>query len=400
MLAQVPRGNEQLNTDQFSIVLDDNTYTNKTWAEVSGISVQEIHIMEVEFLSNMRYTLYVSDKEWDAWHVKLGRFWSYFDKASRKSADPDARGRGYDTPNLGMSSTLPSPPGSNHTSPPYAANQPSGYPGLPHPLSIPPYLPPSNPSPTTLADLRSLARKRSRDDDPYEPPAKRQTLSSSFPSNSSSATATPSTIRGNNVTAPKLPMPNFTISTNPASGPHNPSLSTQLPPPNKSSTGSTTESVRWPRNGHLPSLPHSSPFGPPSSVNSMSSSDWPFRQSPFGTGSATPSPTSYQFPHSQHTPTHLSPSGLPAPRHSPYKPVRSVNTLLVPPPSASLHRMSDSLGYDQMHYQPLGKPFSERRTGTLPYVDSWAQPPHLQHIYLPQPTLSSGQQLGSQLKFR
>lgn len=31
------------------LVLDDNTYTNKTWAEVSGISVQEIHIMEVEF---------------------------------------------------------------------------------------------------------------------------------------------------------------------------------------------------------------------------------------------------------------------------------------------------------------------------------------------------------------
>jgi len=34
--------------------LDDNTYTNKTWAEVSGIIVGEIHIMEVEFLSNMK----------------------------------------------------------------------------------------------------------------------------------------------------------------------------------------------------------------------------------------------------------------------------------------------------------------------------------------------------------
>jgi hypothetical protein len=38
--------------------LDDNTYTNKTWAEVSGISVAEVHIMEVEFLSNMKYALF------------------------------------------------------------------------------------------------------------------------------------------------------------------------------------------------------------------------------------------------------------------------------------------------------------------------------------------------------
>ncbi|KAI5788828.1 cyclin PHO80-like protein, partial [Pyronema domesticum] len=47
--------------------LDDNTYTNKTWADVSGISVQEIHIMEVEFLSNMRYSLYVPESEWSSW---------------------------------------------------------------------------------------------------------------------------------------------------------------------------------------------------------------------------------------------------------------------------------------------------------------------------------------------
>ncbi|KAL9590981.1 MAG: hypothetical protein Q9203_000177 [Teloschistes exilis] len=65
--------------------LDDNTYTNKTWAEVSGISVQEIHIMEVEFLSNMRYTLYASENEWRAWHVKLGKFWNAL---SQWASDP------------------------------------------------------------------------------------------------------------------------------------------------------------------------------------------------------------------------------------------------------------------------------------------------------------------------
>jgi hypothetical protein len=58
--------------------LDDNTYTNKTWAEVSGISVAEVHIMEVEFLSNMKYALFTSAEEWSQWQNRLGRFASLF----------------------------------------------------------------------------------------------------------------------------------------------------------------------------------------------------------------------------------------------------------------------------------------------------------------------------------
>ncbi|KAL1837363.1 hypothetical protein VTJ49DRAFT_3958 [Mycothermus thermophilus] len=54
--------------------LDDNTYTNKTWADVSGISVNEIHVMEVEFLSNMRYSLLVSAQEWEQWLDRLRKF--------------------------------------------------------------------------------------------------------------------------------------------------------------------------------------------------------------------------------------------------------------------------------------------------------------------------------------
>ncbi|KAJ9150751.1 hypothetical protein NKR23_g3538 [Pleurostoma richardsiae] len=61
--------------------LDDNTYTNKTWAEVSGISVQEIHVMEVEFLSNMRYSLLASKEEWEQWLVKLAGYWEYCKRA-------------------------------------------------------------------------------------------------------------------------------------------------------------------------------------------------------------------------------------------------------------------------------------------------------------------------------
>ncbi len=58
-------------------VLDDNTYTNKTWAEVSGISVTEIHVMEVEFLSNMRYSLLASAEQWEDWQIKLRKYYSY-----------------------------------------------------------------------------------------------------------------------------------------------------------------------------------------------------------------------------------------------------------------------------------------------------------------------------------
>lgn len=66
--------------------LDDNTYTNKTWADVTGISVAEIHVMEVEFLSNMRYSLLVSAEEWERWLDKLAKFWSYLELAKRASS--------------------------------------------------------------------------------------------------------------------------------------------------------------------------------------------------------------------------------------------------------------------------------------------------------------------------
>lgn len=63
------------------IVLDDNTYTNKTWSDVSGLHVKEIHVMEVEFLSNMRYGLLVSKEEWEAWLTKLAKFRRYYELA-------------------------------------------------------------------------------------------------------------------------------------------------------------------------------------------------------------------------------------------------------------------------------------------------------------------------------
>ncbi|KAF9119790.1 hypothetical protein BG015_006236, partial [Linnemannia schmuckeri] len=47
--------------------LDDNTFTNKTWSDVTGINVKEINVMEMEFLNQVQFSLYVSEAEYLDW---------------------------------------------------------------------------------------------------------------------------------------------------------------------------------------------------------------------------------------------------------------------------------------------------------------------------------------------
>ncbi|OAD81343.1 cyclin, partial [Phycomyces blakesleeanus NRRL 1555(-)] len=47
--------------------LDDNTFTNKTWADVSHIPVHELNIMEVEFLSALNYRIHVPHQQFFSW---------------------------------------------------------------------------------------------------------------------------------------------------------------------------------------------------------------------------------------------------------------------------------------------------------------------------------------------
>ncbi|KAL6307485.1 cyclin-domain-containing protein [Sparassis latifolia] len=47
--------------------VDDNTYTNKTWAEVSGIGLAEVNKMEREFLLGIDFGLYVDETTYDSW---------------------------------------------------------------------------------------------------------------------------------------------------------------------------------------------------------------------------------------------------------------------------------------------------------------------------------------------
>ena len=361
-------------------------------------------------MSNMRYTLYASEVEWKAWHVKLGKFWKYFENASRTPIESPPRTFGLPALSPNSVPNLPSPPASTHTSPPYAPSHTfTTTPLHPHPLSMPPYLPPAAPSPLGPLpgiDSRSATRKRSHDygHESLEPPAKRFN-SSVAPSVNSSTTLTPSTsvdfTPGTNLTtpsfgpgssssAPRLPMPNLSVSTGNQHNTYPTSSSAQLPYSGTNSRPTTLPSVgRVTQSGMLPSLHQTVNGNHPGTHNNPPMSDWPARQSPFAAGSATPSPTTFNFPSSTHTPQHLSPASFIIPRNSPYKPVRSVNTLLVPPPSASMHNPPEQLSYGQMHYLPLGKPASQPRPGVLPSMhhDSSGQP-HDMPLYLPQPRFS------------
>ncbi|CAO3634511.1 unnamed protein product [Mucor hiemalis] len=47
--------------------LDDNTFTNKTWSEVSSIPINELNIMEMEFLSALNYSIYMPHTAFYTW---------------------------------------------------------------------------------------------------------------------------------------------------------------------------------------------------------------------------------------------------------------------------------------------------------------------------------------------
>ena len=342
-------------------VLDDNTYTNKTWAEVSGISVAEIHVMEVEFLSNMRYSLLASKEQWQEWQEKLGKFWIYCDRASKVA-------------------TLPSPPASLQASPPTFAY---AYPPNSSPFKASQnrhsnYDAPVHSPLPNLPDIghRSYPRKRSYGGDMEEPAAKRITRSTApF----SGAVSRPD--------VPRLPVPNLTIST---SQPMNSSYGVTsipqngplLPPLNgrAMSTVYPTTPFSW----AAPNLPMLTPTGPQTQTAPHGASGYSTpsrRHSPHSHSvqdllSLGSSPVSASFPYN---PGHISPSFFLQQRSSPYKPVRHVNTLLYPPPSASMHDYSANT--DQIHYQPLGKR-NDYRPGVVP---DYAQG-HYQHWpSLPQP---------------
>lgn len=368
-------------------VLDDNTYTNKTWAEVSGISVQEIHIMEVEFLSNVRYNLFASEAEWARWHKKLGIFADYLNRASIISTEEPAQA----TPALHVSPSLGATPRMQSSSP--LSKLPS--PPIPDPVrgqqtfNFPPNG--SHAVQPQFGDVPTVNRKRRADEQLEERPIKRPTHTvptsvSALPPASAITSMpalppvlTPTSAPSNAPMAgvgSRLPYPNFQT----PSGNLTPNVSTPVPQTPAAGCGVPVynTSTTW-----APPLPSSTALAPvPNGLynNPMSLPNPVRHQSPLGIPSSTVSPAVSAY--SLHAPqTHLSPSFFLANRYSPYRPVRTVNTLLFPPPSGSLHQQR-SVPFDHMHYQPLGKPAAERKTGRLPYIhETWPHGTYAQPLF-------------------
>jgi hypothetical protein len=398
--------------------LDDNTYTNKTWADVSGISVNEIHVMEVEFLSNMRYSLLVSAEEWEQWLDKLTKFWSYLELAQQALSPtpsplliPSPTNRNYVSPL--HSPTVPLTPGVPSTTHSFALQSPNLAPMANNSQNWQASYGGSNAaSPLVPKPEPQLYRKRSFPlEDLVEPPAKRvsripvgQAMVPSqapvqYPSTAPPPQAQPGVVlpaaiapvQSRPAPAPdhvRPQVPSLTLNTAQAAGipvtqpqpytssgyaPQQPSLS--LPP---LASGVRAMSMVYPTTTYAPpqAIPATCGAVTPTASFPPMGYGTPTKQlSPQNTLSAFPgsSPLVMANPMANgsasglHTPVSHSPSIYLQQRNSPYKPVRHVNTLLYPPPSAFLqqYHLPNPVLPNQMHYQPLGKR-NEYRTGIVP----------------------------------
>lgn len=349
--------------------------------------------MEVEFLSNVRYNLFASEAEWARWYKKLGVFADYLNGASIVSPEEAAQL----TPALRISPILGPAPRMPSSSP--LSKLPS--PPIPDPVrGQPTFSFPLNGSshaaqPRFGSDMSTASRKRAGEEQLEERPMKRPTMSHAI---STSVPALPPASALTSIPAlPPVLTPTSAPSDAPLSG-----VGSRLPYPNfqTSSTSTLTPSIATPMSHApaagpgVPAYNPSTTWAPPISssaavtpvrsglYNNAMSLPNPVRhhQSPLGISSSTVSPAVSAY--SLHTPqTHLSPSFFLANRYSPYRPVRAVNTLLFPPPSGSIPQQR-SVPFDHMHYQPLGKPAAERKTGRLPYAqEAWPHGPYIQPVF-------------------
>ncbi|KAI1114584.1 hypothetical protein F5Y14DRAFT_441112 [Nemania sp. NC0429] len=350
--------------------LDDNTYTNKTWAEVSGISVKEIHVMEVEFLSNMRYSLLTSKEQWYEWLGKLACYYKYCERAMAEEATRQAHNTAIHLPPSQERYTPPLP--SPTTAFPLRIHGASSLAAAYSPAAA--TLNPwdntyhSTPTVSPLATKPSLGhplvRKRSFECRDATEPAPKKISRPPSQAMAPSMQSIPS-----HTDPVRLPAPHLTLDTNQATLPntYGPSSylsqsAVSLPPLNPGiramSTVYSTPTSTWSQHG--PVLSTNGPQTPAYAVTSNYSTPTK-RHSPSSMPAYGSSPLAEVY--ASHTPVSNSPSVYLQQRASPYKPVRRVNTLLNPPPSIPLSEYH--LGSNQMHYQHLGRRH-DLRSGIVP----------------------------------
>lgn len=344
--------------------------------------------MEVEFLSNMRYSLFTSLEQWEDWHIKLGKFGTYFDRASKIPASAAISPIGPSTPSLQVPmSFVPSPPTTQQTSPPTTMS----FSPCRSQFSNPPLLQPQATSAAVspigpLPELGPIGQRKRSMDNGTEPPPKRQAYGFA-PGPYSNAPLIPTLQAPVNKSfepPPNMnrlpPLPSLSI----------PAPQNNPPPPVQVNNwsdlplpvpGSRSMAMVFP-----PPVSWKQPLGTPTSTAAPSfpvttpTANRSRQVSPYPP-SAGSSPVSASFANQRQ----LSPSYFLNQRQSPYRPVRAVQTLLVPPPSGSISNSARDVAYDQMQYQPLGRPMTERRQGLLPYMDHSAWPETNQFNQLPIP---------------
>lgn len=386
-------------------VLDDNTYTNKTWAEVSGISVKEIHVMEVEFLSNMRYALLASSEQWDEWLDKLASYRTFCERVANA---PSPLVKVESSPTL----LIPSPTAGKGFSP---ITSPTAYHSAQHTsrkmqggaLHSPPSLPVNSamysdavagapPSLNLKPELISeYGRKRSWEWDEHsvEPPAKKAYLG---PQAALAPKPAPD--------ARRLPVPSLTLNTGAqaaaSQAPYSvtnyslpqsqaPSYTVSLPPLDPGIRAMSTvyapaTTASW---APVPTMASTGPTqqhnaAPPTALVTPTTQYPSVSNTAYGTPTKRLSPTNtltpaaayntssplHEYPQNSgfHTPISHSPSIYLQQRNSPYKPIRHVRTLLNPPPPSSLQGYQlPAIPPSQMHYQPIGRR-NDQRTGIVP----------------------------------
>jgi len=77
----------------FTFYFTSNTYTNKTWSEVSGIELEEINRMEREFLLGVDFNLHVDKPTCEVWlNLLKGLVWAK-ERGCRRVASGVGQGR-------------------------------------------------------------------------------------------------------------------------------------------------------------------------------------------------------------------------------------------------------------------------------------------------------------------
>ncbi|EGX89807.1 mucin [Cordyceps militaris CM01] len=372
--------------------LDDNTYTNKTWAEVSCFAVQEIHVMEVEFLSNMRYNLLASKEIWESWITKLACFHEYYDRALRQPASPLHTAAMFQSP---MSSPKANMLHMMPDMPPYTPTTFKTFsPTSSHSQDWHTVYQANAASPLASKPVRlTTSRKRSPEYDAADHPAKRQMAPHIAP-----VIVPGNGVRISGAVEARLPVPQLSVVTSqaqPAGAPYLPTAPSYTPvpsmplPPLQLGVRAMSTVYQQPLGGNAsqqqlqpqaqqqmmpvvttaPSYPVSATAThPPVNLGTPSK-----RRSPGHLVHYTSSPMiePYGAVSAMHTPLALtplanSPSIYLQQRSSPYKPIRHVNRLLHPA-SASLdqYHLSVPIHPNQIHYQPLGRR-NDVRTGVVP----------------------------------